>query len=217
MPAAFRPAANLIAKLAVGGLMGLVIVVVALVYGIPYMDYNTWRNLTRPQPVPFSHKHHVSGLGLDCRYCHTEVEASSTAGLPPAETCMTCHSQVWADAPALAPERQSFASGEPLAWNRINQLPDYVFFDHSIHVVKGIGCTTCHGPIGNMPLVRKVNTLYMGWCLECHRDPAPYLRPRAAVFDPHWQRSPGTPSGQQLMARYDIHPEALTDCSVCHR
>lgn len=188
-----------------------------LVVGVPRMNYNTEVSFTQPQPVPFSHQHHVSGLGIDCRYCHVSVEVSSNAGMPPTETCMTCHSQIWTNAAMLAPVRNSLANDQPLLWRRIYKLPDYVYFDHSIHVAKGIGCTECHGPIGDMPLTRKATTLFMSWCLECHRNPAPHLRPHAAVFDAHWHASAQTPSGQELMKLYRIHPRTLSDCSVCHR
>jgi hypothetical protein len=183
----------------------------------PRLDYFTEKRFPQPQPVPFSHEHHVGGLGLDCRYCHTTVEVSATAGMPPTHTCMTCHSQLWTNAAMLEPVRQSLAQGVPIRWNRVNTLPDYVFFNHSIHVAKGVGCTTCHGPIDRMPLVWKGASLQMEWCLDCHRDPAPNLRPREAVFDPAWKRGPDTPPGKQLLAQYHIHPETLSDCSVCHR
>jgi hypothetical protein len=198
---------------------GLIVVCLLLcIWGVPRSSYNTQVTFTPPQPVPFSHKHHVSGLGIDCRYCHDSVEIASNAGMPPTETCMTCHSQIWTNAQLLEPVRESLARGVPLKWQSVYTVPDYVYFDHSIHVAKGVGCTECHGPIGDMPLTRKAKALYMGWCLDCHRNPAPHLRPLAAVFDPHWRRSPSTPSGQELMRRYHIHPAALlTDCSVCHR
>jgi hypothetical protein len=217
LPAVFGPSANLVAKFV---LFGAAAGLVALFFGpwlLPRSDYVSEVSMVQPQPVPFSHEHHVGGLGLDCRYCHTSVEVSANAGLPPTHICMTCHSQLWTNAAMPAPVRQSLADGVPLRWNRINALPDYVFFNHSIHVAKGVGCTTCHGPIGEMPLTWKGKSLQMGWCLDCHRDPAPNLRPREAVFDPNWKRGPDTPSGQQLMAEYNIHPETLTDCSVCHR
>jgi Cytochrome c7 and related cytochrome c len=188
-----------------------------LIWVVPVMGYNTQERLIPQQPVPFSHKHHVSGLGLDCRYCHTTVEISQNAGLPATEICMTCHSQIWTNAAILAPVRESFADGQSLRWTAVYTLPDYVYFDHSIHIAKGIGCTECHGPIGDMPLTRKAATLYMGWCLSCHRDPAAHLRPLDQVFNPDWHRTAGTPSGEELMADYHIQPETLTDCSVCHR
>ena len=217
MAAIFGPRANLLMNASLlGGATGAVFLAL-LIWGVPIMNYNTQVGLIPPQPVPFSHKHHVSGLGLDCRYCHTSVEEAQNAGIPPTETCMTCHSQLWTNASVLAPVRQSLAEAKPLHWNRVYTLPDYVYFDHSIHIAKGVGCTECHGPIGDMPLTWKAVNLYMSWCLECHRNPAPHLRPREAVFDPHWQRTSSTPSGEQLLAQYHIHPQTLADCSVCHR
>jgi hypothetical protein len=217
MAVVFGPRADLLLRsgLIAGGV--LIVLLVALIWVVPNVNYATEIGFHPPQPIPFSHQHHVSGLGLDCRYCHSTVEESANAGLPPTHTCMTCHSQIWTNAAMLAPVRESLADNRPLHWNRVYQLPDYVFFDHSIHVAKGIGCTECHGDIGEMPLTRKATSLWMGWCLDCHRDPAPHLRPPEAVFDPHWQRTAETPSPAQLMAQYRIHPATLTDCSVCHR
>jgi len=217
MAAIFGPRANLVTNAVLLALAGLALFAAFLIWGVPLMHYNTQVSLTPLQPVPFSHKHHVSGLGIDCRYCHTSVEIARTAGLPATETCMTCHSQIWTDAAMLAPVRQSLAENKPLRWHRVYTLPDYVYFDHSIHVAKGVGCTECHGPIGDMPLTWRATDLTMGWCLDCHRNPTPRLRPREAVFDPHWQRTAETPSGAQLMAAYRIHPRTLTDCTVCHR
>jgi hypothetical protein len=217
MAAIFTPRADLVLRIVLAVLALTAVGLLLLVWGVPRMSYNTQVSFTPTQPVPFSHKHHVSGLGIDCRYCHDSVEIASNAGMPPTETCMTCHSQIWTNAQLLAPVRASLARGEPLKWQNVYTVPDYVYFDHSIHVAKGVGCTECHGPIGDMPLTRKATTLYMSWCLDCHRNPAPHLRPREAVFDPHWRRSPGTPSGEQLMKQYRIHPATLTDCSVCHR
>lgn len=215
--AIFGPRANLfmnVALLAAAGGVGFLFI---LIWVVPVMGYNSQERYTPPQPVPFSHKHHVSGLGFDCRYCHTTVEVSQNAGIPPSHTCMTCHSQIWSNAELLAPVRQSLAEKKPLRWTGVYVLPDYVYFDHSIHIAKGVGCTECHGPIGDMPLTWKATTLYMSWCLSCHRDPAPHLRPKDQVFNPHWQRSADTPSGEQLMMEYHIHPETLSDCGVCHR
>jgi len=215
--AIFGPRANLLMNAGLIAAAGLLVVLLLLVWGVPVMGYNTQVGLIPPQPVPFSHKHHIGGLGLDCRYCHTTVEISRNAGMPPTETCMTCHSQIWTHAAMLAPVRQSLAEGRPLRWTQVYALPDYVYFDHSIHIAKGVGCTECHGPIGDMPLTRKAATLDMGWCLDCHRNPAPHLRPLDQVFNPYWQRTPDTPSGEALLAAYRIHPETLEDCSVCHR
>ncbi len=186
-----------------------------LVWWSPYM---TRQYVPIGQPVPFSHEHHHAGLGIDCRYCHVTVEYSSTAGLPPTETCMTCHSQVWTEAPVLQPVRQSWATGQPLRWNRVHRLPDFVFFNHGIHVQKGIGCSTCHGRVDQMPVVWKENTLWMKWCLDCHRDPAQYIRPKEEVFAMAYQ-PPATQreQGAELVALYRIHTQSLTDCSMCHR
>jgi hypothetical protein len=170
------------------------------------------------QPVPFSHKHHVAGLGIDCRFCHATVEVSATAGMPPTHTCMTCHSQLWTNADVLAPVRESLMAGKPLHWVRVNRLPDYVYFNHSIHIAKGIGCVTCHGRIDTMPLTAKAASLRMGWCVDCHRDPRPNLRPRQAIFDMGWRPPADTPSGDALFKQYRLHSATeLTDCSVCHR
>ena len=215
--AIFGPRANLFMNTALLGAGALFVFLLILIWVVPVMGFNTEERYIPPQPVPFSHKHHVSGLGLDCRYCHTTVEVSQNAGIPPTHTCMTCHSQIWTNAEMLAPVRRSLADGIPIRWNRVNAVPDYVFFNHSIHVAKGVGCTTCHGPIDKMPMVWKGASLQMGWCLDCHRNPAPNLRPHEEVFNPEWKRTPDTPSGEQLLAQYKIHPETLTACSVCHR
>ena len=215
--AVFGPRANLFATAALVA-MGCIAVFVPLgVWVVPVMGYNTQERFAPEQPIPFSHKHHVSGLGLDCRYCHTEVEQSSDAGMPSTAICMTCHSQIWTNAAMLAPDRQSLADNVPIRWTRVYTLPDYVFFDHSIHIAKGVGCTECHGAIGDMPLTSKATTLYMSWCLSCHRDPAPHLRPKEEVFNPHWHRTASTPSGATLLAQYHIKTENLSDCGICHR
>ncbi len=215
--AIFGPRANLWMNTALAGAAVVFILLLGSVWVIPYMDFNTQQRYEPDQPVPFSHEHHVTELGLDCRYCHTSVETSWFAGMPPSETCMTCHSQLFTHAAVLEPVRASFATGEPLRWTEVYRLQDYVYFDHSIHVAKGVGCTECHGPIGDMKLTWKWPTLYMAWCLDCHRNPAPRLRPLDQVFNPHWKRTPTTPSGEKLMAMYKIYPETLSDCGVCHR
>src|SRR4051795_12264875 len=140
-------------------------------------DYIPGVRVFRDQPVQFSHQHHVAGLGIDCRYCHTSVETSSFAGIPPTKTCMNCHSQIWTNAQLLEPVRASYRSGQSLQWTRVNQLPDFVFFNHSIHVTKGVGCNTCHGPVDQMPLMYQAESLQMEWCLGCHRAPQNNLRP----------------------------------------
>jgi hypothetical protein len=216
LAAIFGPRANLFVNVALIGTAGLAATLILLVWVVPVMGYNTEERYAPPQPVLFSHKHHVSGLGLDCRYCHTTVETAANAGMPATETCMTCHSQIWTNA-ALAPVRQSLAERKPLRWTRVYALPDYVYFDHSIHVAKGVGCTECHGPVGDMAQTWKAASLTMRWCLECHRDPAPHLRPKEGVFDPHWRRAADTPSGAALMAANHVDAKGLTDCGVCHR
>jgi hypothetical protein len=181
-----------------------------------YSTYFSQVNVFREQPVMFSHKHHVDGLGIDCRYCHTSVEVSSNAGIPPTHTCMSCHSQVWTDAPILEPVRESYRTGKPLQWIRVHDLPDFVYFNHSIHVKKGVGCTTCHGQVDQMPLMMQVNTLFMGWCLECHRNPENYVRPREEVFSVSWvPPSNQKELGRKLVEEYQI--KSRTNCSSCHR
>src|SRR5216684_5033101 len=135
------------------------------------------------QPVPFSHEHHVGGLGIDCRYCHTSVETSSFANIPPTKTCMNCHSQIWNSSPTLEPVRESFRTDRSIAWTRVHDLPDFAYFNHSIHVNKGVGCETCHGRVDKMPLTWQKASLQMEWCLNCHRHPEQYVRPREAVFE----------------------------------
>jgi hypothetical protein len=214
----FHRSANSIALLSiVGG--GLVLTAIGVAWWlIVWSPYMTQQNVVIPQPVPFSHARHVEGNGLDCRYCHTSVEDASFAGIPPTKTCMTCHSQIFTNAAILEPIRDSFNTGTPIQWTRINDLPDYVYFDHSIHVAKGVGCTTCHGPIGEMPLTWKGESLKMSWCLNCHRHPEKYLRPADQVFNADYQTPPNQVAmGQQLVKQYDIDLKLLTSCSTCHR
>jgi cytochrome c7-like protein len=214
----FRPGVDAIAVLCLAALGVLPVLGVGLAYQIVRSPYVTMQNVTRNQTVPFSHEHHVGGLGIDCRFCHTSVEKARFAGIPPTETCMTCHSQIWTNAQMLAPVRASLAENKPMRWERVNSLPGYVYFDHSVHVAKGIGCTTCHGPIDTMRLTRQTAPLTMQWCLDCHRNPAPSVRPREAVFDPEWRAPPDQiEQGRKLMAAYHIQVDHLTDCSRCHR
>jgi hypothetical protein len=154
--------------------------------------------------------------GIDCRYCHTTVETSSFAGMPSTQVCMNCHTQIWAQSPVLAPVRESLASGKPIQWNRVNALPDYVYFDHSIHVAKGVGCETCHGQIDQMPLTAKGESLQMTWCINCHKNPAAYVRPRDQVFNMRYQPPADQLGlGKRLVSEYAI--QSKLDCSVCHR
>lgn len=171
------------------------------------------------QPVPFSHKHHVGDDGIDCRYCHTTVETSASAGMPSAKVCMSCHSQLFTDAPVLEPVRQSFQTGQPLHWLRVHDLPDFVYFNHSIHVAKGVACVQCHGRVDQMPLMRRVASLDMQWCLACHRNPGSHLvMPQSRVFDPHWSSQPTEREVAELVQAYHLPSrQRMTDCSTCHR
>lgn len=183
-------------------------------------SYITEADVPRQQPVPFSHKHHVAGLGIDCRYCHTSVEVSSFAGVPPTATCMNCHSQIWARSAMLEPVRESFRSGRSIEWTRVNRLADFAYFNHSIHVNKGVGCSTCHGPVHDMPLTWRAVSLHMEWCLECHREPERYLRPRSAIYDTSWEPPRDQLQvGAKLVEEYGINTadNRLTNCSICHR
>jgi len=214
----FPPWTNAAARAGLVALFAVPAAALAVLTLLPYTPHVTGQGRVVSQPVPFSHAHHVGGLGLDCRYCHTSVTESRFAGLPPTETCMTCHSQLWTNAPMLAPVRESLAEGRPLRWNRVHNLPGYVYFDHSIHVAKGVGCSTCHGNVAEMPLIAQEAPLTMGWCLSCHRDPAPNLRPEAAIYDPRWAPPPdGRAQGEALIRHYMVQTEHLTDCSICHR
>lgn len=182
-------------------------------------SYVTGQYVVKKQPVPFSHDHHVRGLGIDCRYCHTSVEKSSFAGIPPTETCMNCHRQIWTNADLLEPVRASYRDDVPLQWTRIHDLPDFVYFNHSVHIAKGIGCATCHGRVDTMPLMFQNASLQMEWCLSCHRDPVKNVRPREEIFNMSWQPPADPQQAKALQARlakeYDIH--SLTSCSTCHR
>ncbi len=214
----FRPAANTVARAALLAILVLPFALIGLAYAVMLSPYITRRSVTVTQPVPFSHQHHVDGLGIDCRYCHTSAESGRFAGLPATHICMTCHSQLYTNTEMLAPVRESLAARRPIRWMRVNTLPDYVYFDHSVHIAKGIGCTTCHGDVAHMPLMRQAAPLTMGWCLDCHRNPKPFLRPRSEIFDPDWRAPPDQPDrARQLLVEYHIDTEHLTDCSRCHR
>ena len=220
MPQIFTAAANNIIRICIVGGFLLVGVLLSIIFISGSTTYVTRSNQTRSQVVPFSHRHHVNQLGLDCRYCHTSVEDSNFAGIPPTKTCMTCHSQIWAEAPMLEPVRESWATGNSLEWVRVHDLPDYVYFNHSIHIKKGIGCESCHGQVNEMALMRQTESLQMMWCLDCHRQPEQYIRDRDHVleFFPEY-RPPANQmeAGQQLVREYKINKDQLGDCSICHR
>jgi hypothetical protein len=178
--------------------------------------YVTRAHEARAQPVPFSHAHHVGGLGVDCRYCHTSVDKSAVAGIPPTKTCMNCHSQIWSQSPALEPVRESFRTGTSIEWTRVHDLPDFAYFDHSAHVNKGVGCSTCHGRVDQMPLVWQEKSLQMEWCLECHRRPEKYLRPQSEVYNIAYEPPADQLTlGRRLVKEYNI--KTRTSCSACHR
>jgi hypothetical protein len=184
-------------------------------------DYATGVGMVIDQPVPFSHKHHVGDLGIDCRMCHTGVETSANAGLPPTHTCMTCHSQLWTGAAALAPVRQSLAEDKPLVWNRVAEVPNYVFFNHAIHVNRGVPCVACHGRVDEMPLTRRAHPFLMRFCTDCHRDPGPSLRPPGEVTRMDWAGWDAVPEhrryGVKAMKHFGIDPSRLINCETCHR
>lgn len=216
MPQLFPPSANNVAR------GSLAVLVVLLAFGGLALDraqrspFVTREGVTFKQPVPFSHDHHVAAMGIHCRYCHTSVETSSFAGIPPTSTCMNCHKLVWNDSPMLEPVRSTFQAGEPLEWTRIHDLPDFVYFDHSIHVAKGIGCETCHGRVDKMPLMYQAASLQMEWCLDCHRNPERFVRPRDEVYTMGWRRPADEPDlGARLVEEYGI--QSLESCSTCHR
>src|SRR5271157_4303456 len=212
MAQVFHRSANTIAR---ASIIGVVLAVSVLLWAALEMQrspYATYQEVAQAQPVPFSHQHHVSGDGIDCRYCHTSVENSSYAGIPPTKTCMNCHS---------------------LMWTKVNYLPDFVYFDHSIHINKGVGCASCHGPVNKMPLMYEANSLQMEWCLNCHRAPEKFLRPRDQVFNMLYEQpSSDNPVkladgsvftgqialGTELKHRYNVRSvEGITSCNTCHR
>ena len=214
----FRPGANSLAVIALAAIPAVLVLGVGAAYAVMRSSYVTEQDVTRDQPVPFSHKHHAGELGIDCRYCHQSVATARFAGMPPTETCMTCHSQIWTNAAMLAPVRESLARGAPLHWRRVHDLPDYVYFDHSVHIGVGVGCSSCHGDVTTMPLTRQAAPLTMSWCLDCHRDPAKALRPASEVFNQEWKPpADQRKRGEALLAAHNVSVGHLTDCSVCHR
>lgn len=239
MPQLFRPSSNVWVKLTVltgaAAPLGLMVFLSQLTrsgwatgVGVPY-----------EQPVPFSHEHHVTELGIDCRYCHTTVETSASAGYPATHTCMSCHSQVWSNSPLLEPVRESYEKNIPLKWHKINAVPDFVFFNHSIHIKRGVSCNNCHGPIHAMQMAAKGRPFQMRWCLECHRNPERYVNKPEFVWDLYhkiqrdnkqltreetalmlgeqYRRRPAEiEEGKKLVEQYHIKKEQLSDCSTCH-
>ena len=218
MPQIFRPSTNTFSRLSIFGSLFLL---AAAAWGLALINrssYVTREGVSREQPVPFSHRHHAGELGIDCRYCHTAVERGPIAGIPPTKICMNCHSQIWVDSPVLEPVRASFRTDKSIEWIKVYDLPDFVYFNHSIHVRQGIGCASCHGRVDRMNLMWQESSLQMEWCLNCHRHPEQYVRPRDQVFNMDWQ-PPGDQLtlGRQLVKDYKIQVQQLTNCSICHR
>ncbi|MCZ2149051.1 MAG: cytochrome c family protein [Bryobacterales bacterium] len=232
----FHPSTNSVAKVSIVAVLLLAGGAGYALMGVNRSPYVSRAKIPFDQPVPFSHKHHVAGLGIDCRYCHATVERTAFAGIPETETCMSCHSMIWTNAKILEPVRQSWATGKSLEWTRVHDLPGFVYFNHSIHVNKGMGCSECHGRVDQMPLMEQEHTLYMEWCLDCHRNPEARVRPRDKVFQmdyKHPECLPGLEGGEgkagetkepcvsqeelgkKLVAEYKI--QKLTDCYTCHR
>jgi hypothetical protein len=215
----FQPRADAIFRFAIWvaclGALGAL----ALAETLSHSAYLSGRGIIQPQPTEFSHQHHAGELGIDCRYCHTTVATAATAGMPPTHTCMTCHSQIWTGAPMLAPVRDSLANDVSLQWKRVGRLPGYVYFDHSVHITNGIGCSTCHGDMARMQMTFQPHAFSMAFCLSCHRAPQDYLRPQDKIFDMQWQPPADQDvQGRALLAKYHINTSGLlTDCSTCHR
>lgn len=216
MSALFPKHANTLARasLAVGVLIpGLAIGGLLLYVRTPY-GFGT--NQPQEQPVQFDHRHHVKDVGLDCRFCHHSVEQSATAGIPPTQVCMGCHAQIWNKSPLLDPVRNWYFTDQPIPWKRVHNLPDFVYFNHSIHVNKGVGCASCHGRVDEMAAIEQVEDLSMAWCLDCHRNPAPNIRPRDQVTNMAWvAEGDAAKVGEALIKEYDVHTR--TSCSTCHR
>jgi hypothetical protein len=219
MPQVFPKSMNIVAWISLFG--GLILPAAIVVGWLIYTrsSYGTGTGVALVQPVPFSHQHHVGILGIDCRYCHTSVEHSSFAGIPPTKTCMNCHSQIWVGGQILEPVRESYRTNESIHWRRVYNLPGFVYFDHSIHVQKGIGCSQCHGRIDQMPFTYQVPSLLMEWCLDCHRNPEQQIRPREQVFNMQYELpADQIQLGKKLVKEYHVKdPESLTSCSICHR
>jgi hypothetical protein len=221
MPQIFKPSADTWLRLTFLLVFVLVCGGGLMATGFARSSYLTRVGWPVDQPVPFSHKHHAGDLGIDCRYCHADVERGRYAGLPGTHVCMTCHSQLWTGAPMLAPVRASLAKDTPIAWKRVSALPGYVYFDHHIHISRGVPCVECHGRIDKMPLTWRAKPFQMRFCIDCHRNPAPRLRPVDQVTRMDWSGWDKVPAhrdfGERAMKRFHIQPAKLTDCDVCHR
>ena len=216
MPQIFHRSANTIARVSIFGALFFIAGLLWLTAAVNRSPWVTQAQVAREQPIQFSHERHVAGNGIDCRYCHSSVEDAAFAGIPPTKTCMNCHSQIFANSPFLAPVRESFRTGKSIECTRVHDLPDFVYFNHSIHVYKGVGCTTCHGQVDRMPLMYQEQSLQMEWCVDCHRRPEQYVRPREDVFRVDYVAPPNQLElGERLVAQYQI--QKLTNCSTCHQ
>jgi hypothetical protein len=228
----FHRSTNTISRVSVFGAVFFIALLLWLFDSLNRSSYTTQQGVARVQPVQFSHQHHVGAMGLDCRYCHTTVERSAYANIPPTKTCMNCHAQIWTNAQLLEPVRESYKGGKSLVWTRVNDLPDFAYFNHSIHINKGVGCNTCHGPVDRMPLMYNEASLQMEWCLNCHRAPEKNLRPREEVFNMRYEPPSGSHSvtvdgkvytdqlslGTDLVKKYKLRTVTdITSCSTCHR
>jgi len=215
----FHRSTNFIARFSLFSGIFLAGLALTAVLGLARSPYFTRQNVVRTQPVQFSHKHHVGDDGIDCRYCHTSVESSATAGVPPTKTCMSCHSVLYNNVGYLEPIRESYRSDTSIEWVKVHRLADYVYFNHSIHISKGVGCSTCHGRVDEMPLMFQANTLLMEWCLNCHRNTEMALRPPGKVYDMTWQPAANQAEiGKQYQQERNIRSAVeLTNCSTCHR
>src|SRR2546425_2259823 len=219
MPQIFRHSTNYLARATIYGAIFILFAALWVTAEITRSGWNTGQWIERQQPMQFSHKHHVGDDGIDCRYCHTSVETSAVAGIPPTKTCMNCHSLLFADSQYLEPVRESYRTGKSISWVKVHRLPDFVYFNHSIHVNKGIGCSSCHGPVNQMPLMWQASPLLMQWCLDCHRNPETNLRTSDQIYNMGWKPAPNQLElGRQLVKEYRIRSVAeLTNCSTCHR
>lgn len=215
MAQVFHRSTNTVARVSLFGGVAFLALMVWLFMVFDRSSYNTRAGLILNQPVPFSHAHHVGGLGIHCRYCHTSVEKSAFAGIPPTATCMNCHKKVWEDTPMLEPIRASLRTNVPVEWVRVHDLPDFAYFDHSVHVAKGVGCASCHGRVDRMPLMMQNASLQMEWCLACHREPWKQVRPREEIYNMSWKAENQEGLGKELVELYGIRSH--TDCSTCHR
>ena len=215
----FHRSANLIARFSVLALVILANLALAVVLVVARSPYITNQRVTRNQPLQFSHKHHTGDDGIDCRYCHTGVETSAYAGIPPTKTCMNCHSVLFNNVGYLEPVRESYRTDQSIQWVKVHRLADYVYFNHSIHINKGVGCSSCHGAVNQMPLMFQASPLNMQWCLDCHRNTEMNVRPKDQVFNMDWKAPANQEEvGKKLVAEYKIRTVAeLTSCSTCHR